>query len=297
MLFALLLWAASADPAVERVIDTALASSPEFASAALLRAVENGWVRDRKRAVELAVTAFDLAANAKRQVPCGICGERPREGALLLEAGACALGMDRVSLQQRAVDLLARLDVARSLEYAGRMPPLDQRQSRCLTGTPAGVIRLDDLPVEGPAAELRNRWQLLMFGNGGRVLPDEKKRTAEWNAQFDQLRNDAESLTLPDDLSPAEQLEARSGMLGLLWWAAPAGPDREKLLYRFLETARRSKLEREDPVLWFSEVKSVLDLVLTTQPERRDAVLMALENSGSTVLSLYARLEKAAANR
>jgi len=297
MLLALLLWATAADPAVERLIDSAYAASPEFASGTLLRILENAWVRDRKRAIQLAETAFDLASAAKRQVTCSLCGERPREAALLLEANACALDLDRTSLQQRAVKILARLDPARSLEFSSRMPPPEQRQPQCLSGSPAGTISLDQLPKEPPTADLKRRWTTLMFGTAGRMLPEEQRRTNEWKDQFDRLLRDAESLELPDDLSPAEQLDARASLLGLLWWAAPSGPDQDRMLIRFLETARRSKLERDDPVLWFSEVKSVLDSVLSADPTRRDAAFAALENSGSIVLSLYARLEKASASR
>jgi len=297
MLLALLLWATAADPAVERLIDSAYAASSEFASATLLRILENGWVRDRKRAIQLAETAFDLASAAKRQVSCGVCAERPREVALLLEANACSLQLDRVSLQQRAVKILARLDSVRSLEFADRLPPPEQRQPRCVSGTPEGIIRLDDPPKEPPTSDLKRRWTTLMFGTSGRMLPEEQRRGNEWKDQFDQLLRDAESLELPDGLSPAEQLDARANLLGLLWWAAPSGPEQDRMLVRFLETARRSKLEREDPVLWFSEVKSVLDSVLSAEPSRRDAAFAALENSGSIVLSLYARLEKASASR
>lgn len=297
MLLALLLWAAAADPAVERLIDSAFAAPPEFAAGALLRVLEGGGVSDRKRAISLAETAFDLAAIATRQVPCGFCSERPREGALLLEAAACSLGLDRASLQRRAVDVLAKLDVPRSLEYAERLPPAEQRQPRCLAGTPAGTIRLDDLPKESPGADLKGRWQSLMFGTSGRMLPDDRKQTAEWKDQFDQLLRDVESRQLPDEMGQAERLEAESGMLGLLWWAAPAGADRDRVFTRYLESVRRSPLQREDPVLWFAGVKSVLDLVTSTQPDQREGVLNALETSGSAVLSLYARLEKSVPSR
>lgn len=103
------------DAGMELLIDQAQAVPPEFGSEALLRVVESGRISDPALLRKLIENAFEKAAAAREPVARKVLPAFKGANLPSLRAEAYALGLDRLSLQTRAVRDMLRLDAKRAL--------------------------------------------------------------------------------------------------------------------------------------------------------------------------------------
>jgi hypothetical protein len=110
------------DAGVEALIDQAQAVPPEFGAEALLRVVESGRISDPVLFRKLIESSFEKAAAAREPVARKVLPAFKGANLPSLRAEGYALGLDRLSLQTRAVRDMQRLDAKRALALFEDIP-------------------------------------------------------------------------------------------------------------------------------------------------------------------------------
>ena len=110
------------DAGMELLIDQAQAVPPEFGAEALLRVVESGRISDPALLFKLIENAFEKAAAAREPVARKVLPAFKGANLASLRAEAYVLGLDRLSLQTRAVRDMLRLDAKRALALFEDVP-------------------------------------------------------------------------------------------------------------------------------------------------------------------------------
>ncbi len=109
-------------PNLRPLVNTALASPPEFAANALLRIVESGKVDDKPARMELIERAFRLATSAHEPYRKAALSGVIQDYRGSIQANAYGLQLDRVSLQTRAVRQMLALDKKAARELFLEIP-------------------------------------------------------------------------------------------------------------------------------------------------------------------------------
>ena len=95
---------------IQQVVDLAVAAPPEFAADALLRLVESGRVANKESQKQLVETAFGFGARAQHPIQLVAAPGSGADTRAAYRASALRLKLDAVSLQARALGLMAGLD-------------------------------------------------------------------------------------------------------------------------------------------------------------------------------------------
>jgi len=151
------------------------------------------------------------------------------------------------------------------------------------------------LTYPGKSAEeglLRTKLMSLQFGQGHAALTDAQKNTAEWREQFSDLLHDIEAIKPASGESEAVFYFRKGAALDALLIISPGGETRDRILQEYIAFLKASNLQQESLIEWFSMVESLVDQTRSMNAAECKKMLDALEASGHTVLSLYARIEK-----
>ncbi|HTF66198.1 MAG TPA: hypothetical protein VK638_26285, partial [Edaphobacter sp.] len=84
----------------------------------------------------------------------------------------------------------------------------------------------------------------------------------------------------------------KGAALDALLIISPGGETRDRILQEYIAFLKASNLQQESLIEWFSMVESLVDQTRSMNAAEYKKMLDALETSGHTVLSLYARIEK-----
>jgi hypothetical protein len=110
------------DPGIDALIDLARSAPPEFGAQALLRVVESGRVGDKQRLRKLIGEAFEKASAARAPVSRKAIPSIQADDPAFLRVRGYALGLDRLSLQTRAVRAMLPVDPKRALAMFEDIP-------------------------------------------------------------------------------------------------------------------------------------------------------------------------------
>lgn len=132
------------------------------------------------------------------------------------------------------------------------------------------------------------RWWALMFGGQGKALSDEEKSTAEWKANFDEFVNAIENLEA-SGLSGNDLIWKKCELMQMAALSAPAGPDRDHALNRYVELLKIANLSSQILPEWLDAVETAIELMQSLYHDR-EQVLKALENGGDPLLTLVAKI-------
>jgi hypothetical protein len=113
-------------PELMAIVDAARAAPPEFAADALLQVAQYPRLADTEWKRELAEEAFQSATLAR--IPMG---QKVFVGPVGKHSSRALLGLDRLSLQQRAVKVMLRIDPRRARELFEAMPKPVPRRLTC----------------------------------------------------------------------------------------------------------------------------------------------------------------------
>lgn len=103
------------DAGIEAIIDLSRAVPAEFGAQALLRVVESGKMTDKRTLRKLVEEAFEKASAARVPVARKAIPALQPDNPAFLRAQGYAHGLDRLSLQARAVRAMLPLDAKRAL--------------------------------------------------------------------------------------------------------------------------------------------------------------------------------------
>lgn len=119
-------------PELQRIVDLARATPPEFHSDALLHVAEAVWKTDAKQAIELVEESFDVAAQAQEPVPRVYALDGKISTHEALRSIALRSGLDTLSLRMAAVERMASGgQPKRALEMWRSSRPLKPRPTPC----------------------------------------------------------------------------------------------------------------------------------------------------------------------
>ncbi len=163
--------------------------------------------------------------------------------------------------------------------------PLDDqiRPSRLLTGT-----RIDWLWQTSESSRLFDTWRQLR-GSDKDPVPVSVRRTDAWRDAAEHFVGDLERWTGRSEASERDFLYQKSTLYANLIELMPPSAVRTRAIGSFVAFLRHENNDRSRRTLWFVFVRRLLDL--SRSDARRD-VLEAMDRSGDSVLSLYARLER-----
>ena len=109
-------------PEAQHILDLATSAPPEFHAWAIFRLLDGGKVKDRASQRQLLDDAYQLGASAQARYPVQTLSGTPREahGSILGTAGQ--LGLDSLSLQSRAAELMLQIDKVRARRMFADIP-------------------------------------------------------------------------------------------------------------------------------------------------------------------------------
>jgi hypothetical protein len=151
-----------------------------------------------------------------------------------------------------------------------------------------------------PAARIDFYWQtddawqlydaaLQLRGPGRNPYPERVRQTKEWRDQAERFLDDLERWSGRHEAAERDYFYQKAVLFEGLLDLAPRSDVRGRALRSFVEFLRESNPDVERRALWFAIMNRLLDAARGT--ERRQ-VLAALEQSGSPILTLYARIEQ-----
>jgi hypothetical protein len=200
--------------------------------------------------------------------------------------------------------------------WRARFPPYVFREVRAISSEEVdGAGRMGDAPdnpeywTSPKARALLRGVQELRFGPSqkgsvGRHEPLSvaARKTAEWQVRLDVLLKEFEQWKPEDEKSEIDYFLQKCDIYAALIELIPEGIERDQALRRAVDHLAASGLERDDPVLWFQQANEfvqevrrspVTEAALTKRTEGDgEWVVRQLEQSGSMILTLYARLER-----
>src|SRR5262249_16596581 len=160
-----------------------------------------------------------------------------------------------------------------------------------------GCADLGPIYDDPETKRMQAKSQRLMFGGGHQGLSDAQKNTPEWRAELLDYVNAIENWKPALAKSELEVFVLKEGFLSSIIWIAPPGPDRDRLIGRFVASLKISGVQQESWIDWFERVDTVLSLTRSLHPEAEPKILETLEASGHPVLVLYAKLERTLPSR
>lgn len=179
----------------------------------------------------------------------------------------------------------------RKAARAESVPPIEQDEiqpEKVDSGLPEDPI----VPSEQAAQEqhFSERWYGLMSGAQGKGLSGQQRRTAEWNAHFDEFVEEIENLE-PSGESESDLLGEKCELMGMAILLAPAGRERDRVVDLYVALLKIAPVTPETLPAWYYAVSSSIGL-MQSMNEDRERVLKALENSGDPLLALVAKIHR-----
>jgi hypothetical protein len=140
------------------------------------------------------------------------------------------------------------------------------------------------------------RFRQLLFGPHSRALSAKEKDTPEWREQMQSFLQAIEARTRSADESDVEFFYRQSQLWTAALMAASPGPTRETALQRYVAFLLAHSAHI-DPVLWFSQVQSLVSTARSLHGDDLPRTLNALHLTAHPVLRLVAELESAYPSR
>ena len=183
----------------------------------------------------------------------------------------------------------ARQAVAEFQRYAGDMAIPEDDVKAEGKGESAKTERILDPQF---ASAQRAKFQALMFGSANRALGPQMKSGSDWQQSFGETLSEVSGMKPAPGQSEAVFFYAKGGSLQALLLAAPAGPERDRVLAQYLEFLQNSNFQNDHPAEWFAPVESLLGMARSMEPQERAKLLESMERSAHPTLALFAALEQ-----
>src|SRR5579884_2353806 len=109
-------------PEARHILDLATSAPPEFQAWAIFKLLDGGKVKDRAAQRQLLEQAYESGATAQARYPLQTLSGTPREahGSILGTAGQ--LGLDSLSLQGKAAELMLAIDKQKARQMFADIP-------------------------------------------------------------------------------------------------------------------------------------------------------------------------------
>lgn len=124
------LWAAPAPEKIKELVQTARSLPPELAADVMLRVAESEQAKDKGWKLELYESAFQLAGSVRQLGPRKLAYNLP-DSSQRFEGLAAGLGLDRMSIQLRAIGGILPQQPARARELFGQVTPPEAAKLTC----------------------------------------------------------------------------------------------------------------------------------------------------------------------
>ncbi len=171
----------------------------------------------------------------------------------------------------------------------------------------AGRAKFSDYWQEGRSREIMAQYKRLRFGTReqqdeynrrerrkdgmAHFLPEELRRTREWETQAREFLNELDRWTLHHDEPEIDFFHELCLQYSALLAIIPAGPLYDSVLQTYISFLKTSPMEREDPPEWLVHVKRLFTITDAT-PEQKEHVRAEVRKSGSLTMGLYAEIDR-----
>jgi hypothetical protein len=184
----------------------------------------------------------------------------------------------------------ARVRRALAIGYDGvdELQPADVRPSRILSSA-----HIDPYWQTTDARRLHEDF-LALRGRDKDPLPERLRATKEWQEQAEHLIVDLEQWTGAREAKTSDYFYQKSVLFAELLALVPQGNARAHAVLAFVDFLRRTDIDREGRTLWFVFVSRLMEF---THGADRVFLLDTLEATNHPVLSLYAKIERAFAQK
>ena len=132
----------------------------------------------------------------------------------------------------------------------------------------------------------------LLFGNFSRALSQSEKDTPEWREKMQKYIQSIEARTRSAEESGVEFFYRQSQLWAGVLMAASDGSIRDRALQQYISFLLFNA-PHTDPLIWFSQVASMSELIRSLHGNEFSKTLEALHLTAHPVLQLYAELENA----
>ena len=129
-----------------------------------------------------------------------------------------------------------------------------------------------------------------------RFLPEELRRTPEWEAQARQFLDELDHWSKNHDEPEVDFFHQMCFQYAALLDIIPAGPLHENVFRTYLSFLKTSAMERESPPEWLIHVKRLFAVTDAT-PEHQERLRAEVRANGSLTMSLYAEMARLEAKR
>lgn len=170
-----------------------------------------------------------------------------------------------------------------------------------------GGAKFSDYWQEGRSSEIMARYKELRFGTKeqqaeyeklgprpdrmARFLPEQMRRTPEWEAQAREFLEDLNRWSKNHDEPDVDFFHMMCFQYMALLDIIPDGPLHNTVLQNYISFLKTSPMERESPAEWLIHVRWLFGVTDAT-PEHLGRVRAEVRRSGSLTMSLYAELAR-----
>jgi hypothetical protein len=175
-----------------------------------------------------------------------------------------------------------------------------------------GRAKFSEYWREGRSREIMARYKALRFGTKeqqeeynkrerrkdgmAHFLPDELRRTPEWETAARQFLNELDRWSKNHDEPEIDFFHQICTQYGALLDIIPSGRLHDTVLQTYVSFLKTSPLERESPPEWLFHLKRLFTITDAT-PERLQWVRDEVRKNGSLTMSVYAELDRLDAKR
>ena len=193
---------------------------------------------------------------------------------------------------------------------ATEIPPLKFDEMK--PASVSGPAKFSDFWQTGRSREIMAQYKVLRFGTKEqqeeynqrgrredgmmRFLPEELRRTPEWEAQARQFLDELDHWSKNHDEPEVDFFHQMCFQYAALLDIIPAGPLHENVFRTYLSFLKTSAMERESPPEWLIHVKRLFTVTDAT-PEHQERLRAEVRANGSLTMSLYAELARLGAKR
>jgi hypothetical protein len=176
----------------------------------------------------------------------------------------------------------------------------------------AGRAKFSDYWQEGRSREIMAQYKALRFGTKeqqeeynkrerrkdgmAHFLPDELRRTPEWETQARQFLNELDRWSRNHEEPEDDLFHQMCLQFAALLNIIPPGPLHDSVLQSYISFLKTSPMQHESPPEWLVHVKRLFRIT-DAGPEQLEHLRAEVRRSGSLAMSLYAELARLEALR
>jgi hypothetical protein len=127
------------------------------------------------------------------------------------------------------------------------------------------------------------------MGEASSPLSDADKNGVEWQKSFEEYVEAIGELHQSPEETDLDLIRKKWQLMGGAVLLAPAGPERDRALQRYVSLFKISNMPEDMLPVWYNQVRSLIDLSEKFN-HGRAAILKLLQDSHDSLLILVARL-------